>query len=102
GGSQSGSNFDFALVRYNINGSLDPTFNSDGRVTTPIGQGDDGIYSIAVQSDGKLVAAGSSNNGSTDDFAIVRYNLDGSLDATFDADGKGKTQIGTARQGRAG
>ena len=52
--------------------------------------------SVAIQSDGKIVAAGYSDNGSNDDFALVRYNTDGSLDASFDGDGKVTTAIGSA------
>ncbi len=95
GYSDNGSNNDFALVRYNTDGSLDTTFDSDGKVTTAIGSGSDYAYSVAIQSDGKIVAAGYSDNGSNDDFALVRYNTDGSLDTTFDSDGKVTTAIGS-------
>ena len=88
GDSNNGSNSDFALVRYNTDGSLDTSFDSDGKVTTAIGSGTDEAYSVAIQSDGKIVAAGYSNNGSNNDFALVRYNTDGSLDTSFDSDGK--------------
>jgi hypothetical protein len=60
-------------VRYNTNGSPDTSFDTDGKVTTSIGAGNDVAYSIALQSDGKIVVAGYSNNGSNDDFAVVRY-----------------------------
>ena len=95
GYSDNGSNDDFALVRYNTDGSLDTTFDSDGKVTTAIGSGDDYAFSVAIQSDGKIVAAGYSDNGSNDDFALVRYNTDGSLDTSFDSDGKVTTAIGS-------
>jgi uncharacterized delta-60 repeat protein len=94
GYSYNGSDNDFALVRYNADGSLDNTFDSDGKVTTAIGSSDDQGNSVVIQSDGKIVVAGSSNNGSNDDFALVRYNADGSLDNTFDSDGKVTTAIG--------
>ena len=70
-------------MRYNTDGSLDTSFDSDGKVTTEVGSTNDYAYSVAIQSDGKIVAAGYSNNGSNDDFALVRYNTDGSLDASF-------------------
>jgi hypothetical protein len=60
------------VARYNTNGSLDSSFDSDGKVTTAIGSGDF-AFSVAIQSDGKIVVVGSSNNGSNDDFAILRY-----------------------------
>ena len=74
-------------MRYNTDGSLDTSFDSDGKVTTAIGSGNDFACSVAIQSDGKIVAAGQ-YNGSNDDFALVRYNTDGSLDTNFDSDGK--------------
>jgi len=98
GYSYNGSNYDFAIVRYNTDGSLDTTFDTDGKVTTPIASGDDRAYSVVLQSDGKIVAAGYSYNGSDNDFAIVRYNTDGSLDTTFDTDGKVTTQIGSGSE----
>ncbi|HRF87313.1 MAG TPA: delta-60 repeat domain-containing protein, partial [Pseudomonadales bacterium] len=94
--SYNGSSYDFALVRYNTDGSLDTGFDGDGKVTTAIGAGDDYGYSVIQQSDGKLVVAGTSYNGSSYDFALVRYNADGSLDASFDGDGIVTTAIGAA------
>jgi uncharacterized delta-60 repeat protein len=94
GYSNPGSNYDFTLARYNTDGTLDTNFDSDGKVTTAIGSGTDQAFSVAIQSDGKIVAAGYSNNGSNDDFALVRYNTDGSLDTSFDSDGKVTTAIG--------
>lgn len=63
-------------------GDLDPTFGSDGRVTTVVGGYAEG-HDIARQADGKLVVVGASDVG----FALARYNADGSLDPTFDGDG---------------
>jgi hypothetical protein len=45
-------------------GDLDTSFDSDGKVTTDIGGSDDDARSVAIQSDGKIVAAGYSHNGS--------------------------------------
>ncbi|MDZ8140820.1 MAG: DUF4347 domain-containing protein, partial [Nostoc sp. DedQUE04] len=85
------SNGDFALARYNSDGSLDTSFSSDGKVTTDFGLLPNEIaYSLAVQADGKILVAGVSNN----DFALVRYNSDGSIDTTFDNDGKVSTDLG--------
>ena len=85
--------FQFALVRYNPNGSLDTTFDADGIVTTAVGANHANITDIAVQSDGKIVVAGNSSNGANNDFTIARYNSDGSLDTTFDGDGIASTPI---------
>ena len=97
-GYSNGSNFDFALVRYNTDGSLDTSFDSDGKVTTDFGSGSDYGSSVTIQSDGKIVAAGGSSNGSNRDFALVRYNTDGSLDTSFDSDGKVTTAIGSGTE----
>src|SRR3990167_3434132 len=86
-GYNNNANNDFALVRYNTNGSLDTTFNSTGIVTTAIGSSSDVGRSVAIQSDGKIVVAGYSYNGSNNDFALVRYNTDGTLDTTFNSTG---------------
>jgi len=75
-------------------GSLDTTFNTNGKVTTPIGSGS-GANAIAIQTDGKIVVAGNAGNGTNTDFALARYNTDGSLDTTFDTDGIVTTPIGS-------
>ncbi|MGB8367535.1 MAG: hypothetical protein WCD44_04210 [Candidatus Babeliales bacterium] len=85
------SDTDFALARYNIDGSLDVTFNPTGvlpgTVTTDFGGNTDVACGIAIQKDGKIVAVGSANVGGTLDFALARYNIDGSLDVTFNPTG---------------
>lgn len=86
GKSFNGLNYDFAVVRYNNNGSLDTSFGTSGIVITDFGN--DLPKSIAIQSDGKIVVAGINYNGSSVNFALVRYNTNGSLDTTFDIDGK--------------
>ena len=95
GWTYNGSNYDFALVRYNADGSLDTSFNGTGKVTTAIGAGWDSANALVLQPDGKLVLAGRSNNGANDDFALVRYNADGSLDTSFNGTGKVMTAIGS-------
>jgi uncharacterized delta-60 repeat protein len=94
GAASNGSNNDFALARYNVDGSLDSSFDGDGKLTTPVGLGYDYAEAVAIQADGKLVAGGFSAIGSTFDFALVRYNPDGSLDTSFDFDGKLTTSVG--------
>jgi len=88
GQTVNGSNGDFAVVRYNPNGSLDTSFDGDGIVTTGIVSGFDLAFAVAVQPDGKIVAAGSATTGDDSDFVLVRYNANGSLDTSFDTDGK--------------
>lgn len=77
----------FALARYNSNGSLDNTFDSDGKVTTVVGSPGSRAHAVAIQNDGKILAAGYGSDGGDIDFAVVRYNSDGSLDTSFDTDG---------------
>jgi uncharacterized delta-60 repeat protein len=93
GSSGSAGYYIFALVRYNADGSLDTTFDGDGKVTTAVGGISDGGFAVAMQPDGKIVAAGHSYNGENEDFAVVRYNSDGSPDTSFDVDGKVTTDF---------
>jgi uncharacterized delta-60 repeat protein len=91
-----GLDFDFALARYNTDGSLDNTFNASGKVTTDFVGENDWVYAVKIQADGKIVVAGFSLMPSGDiDFALARYNSNGSLDNTFSGDGKQTTQITT-------
>ena len=62
-------------------------------MTTAILSSHDIAYSVALQPDGKIIAAGSSNYGSNNNFAVVRYNSSGSLDTTFGVGGKLTTTI---------
>ncbi|MEN3332374.1 MAG: hypothetical protein V7641_1739 [Blastocatellia bacterium] len=81
--------FDFALARHNTDGSLDETFGAGGKVVTDFFGGNDYIYNLAIQPDGKIVAAGSAAHDAVNsDFALARYNPDGSLDETFGTGGK--------------
>ena len=90
-------NYDFALARYNTNGTLDSSFDGDGVMATDFGMSDDFAKSVVLQTDGKIVIAGyaHTHNGGNYDFALARYNIDGSLDTTFDGDGKLTTDFGT-------
>src|SRR5665647_806671 len=83
------------LISFSQSTSLDVTFGTNGIVTTPIGAAGSVIHGMAIQSDGKIVAAGYRYNDSTWEFAVARYNVDGSLDSTFDGDGKLTTAIST-------
>ena len=57
-------------------------------MTTAIGSAEDEAYALALQPDGKLLAAGTSRKGSQSLFALARYNPDGSLDPGFGVGGK--------------
>jgi uncharacterized delta-60 repeat protein len=90
-----GGHYDFALARYNRDGTLDATFGTGGKVLTDFsGAGSfDEARAVAIQPDGKVVAAGGSTAGGNDVFALARYNFDGTLDATFGAGGKVLTGV---------
>ena len=79
----AGDDTEFALARYNSNGTLDSTFDGDGKLTTPISGPNEGATAVAIQSDGRIVANGTSGLG----FTLIRYNVDGSLDGTFGVGG---------------
>jgi uncharacterized delta-60 repeat protein len=78
----------FAVARYNVDGSLDKTFGVNGQVITDFDSGYDYGYAISLQSDGKFLVSGEAQVGVNKDFAIARYNANGSLDSTFGIGGK--------------
>lgn len=87
GGSSGGV---WSLVRWDSAGVPDPGFGGDGRVTTTFGPTCcHGVADIALQGDGRIVAA-----GSADGLAVTRYLPDGTLDTTFDGDGRVTTGTG--------
>jgi uncharacterized delta-60 repeat protein len=84
---------DIALARYTTAGVLDPSFGHRGKVVTSFGPGDDAVRDVAIQSDGKIVAAGDSGS----DFLLIRYSAAGSLDRSFGDGGKVTTRFGPPR-----
>lgn len=86
----SGINSDFALVRYNPDGSLDTSFDGDGIVTTDLSGQDDDARALVIQPDGKIVVAGTAG----EDIALARYTTDGKLDNTFGSGGTRITDLG--------
>jgi len=92
----SAGNDDIALERYNADGTLDIAFGIGGKAVAAIGAGNEYTHALLQQKDGKLVAVGYSNNGVDDDIALVRFNTDGTLDASFDVDGKLTTAVGSS------
>jgi uncharacterized delta-60 repeat protein len=73
-----------AVARLNADGSNDLSFGTNGRATAAVGSGVDIGHSITLQRDGKILVAASSNAGTNDDFALLRFNSDGTLDTGFD------------------
>ena len=78
---------DFALARYNTDGVLDVTFGDEGKVITRFGGPGEGVSAMAVRPDGRIIAVGTASTGSTEAFALARYDVDGTLDGTFGAGG---------------
>jgi uncharacterized delta-60 repeat protein len=94
----TGSRLDFGLARYNADGSLDQTFGTGGVTITPVGSYGAQVRAIGVQSDWKILVAGSyqASDVSNDlHVALVRYQPDGRLDPTFGAQGIATTTVGS-------
>jgi uncharacterized delta-60 repeat protein len=87
---------DFALARYLPDGSLDPSFGAGGKVTTDFGGTEQG-FGLALGPGGTVTLAGSSGS----DFALARYNADGSLDASFGTGGRVTTDFGGSESASA-
>ena len=96
------SDTDFALARYNTDGTLDATFGSGGLVTTDFVGMEDDAFSVLIQADGKIVAVGSANESATFyDFAAARYLSNGTIDTTFGTGGRVTTDFGDNNFDRA-
>ncbi len=82
--------FDFIVFRFNQNGTQDTSFDGDGYAITDFNSSYDEVRSIHVQADGKILAVGRSGiNGSPQyNFGLARYTASGTLDTSFDGDGK--------------
>ncbi|MEO6218975.1 MAG: T9SS type A sorting domain-containing protein [Ginsengibacter sp.] len=88
GFANDGGDLRFAVARYNPDGLLDSTFDTDGLQTTKINALQAQARSIVIQNDGKIVLSGKADDyGNSNTLAVVRYNSDGSLDSNFDGDG---------------
>ncbi|MEO8061917.1 MAG: Calx-beta domain-containing protein [Pseudomonadota bacterium] len=93
-----GSGSDFVLARYNSNGTLDDEFGNGGLVTTDIAGGADAALAGALQGD-KIIVVGYARVGGNDDFAVVRYNANGTPDTSFGTQGKVTTDFFGKRNG---
>jgi uncharacterized delta-60 repeat protein len=92
---------DFALTRYQVDGTSDSTFGIGGRVRTDFGGTFDEALAVAVQPDGRIVVAGSSSDATGADMAVARYHPDGTLDTSFDGDGMALVEFGGEATARA-
>ena len=88
----AGQDIDFALVKYNADGSLDTSFGTGGQVITAVNTNNEIVNRMVVQDDGKIIVVGGYNNGGNDSI-IIRYNADGTLDNTFSGDGMQEVDV---------
>ncbi len=95
----------FALARYNANGSLDTSFGSGGTVSTVLSARQSEIDGVAIQPDGKIVAVGYESDSASSYpyyFTVARYNTNGTLDTTFGSGGVVISHVGAGNsQGRS-
>ncbi len=74
----------WGIVRYTSTGALDPTFGFGGKLALDVSPiGPDFAYGVALQDDGRIVVVGAANGGTSGNFAVGRFNTDGSLDSSF-------------------
>lgn len=100
GSRSNGANSDFAVVRYNNDGSIDTTFGTNGYTFVDFGGGSDVANAVVIQNAGnKIIVVGTS--GSPDKIALTRLNADGSIDTTFGTGGKVTTLLNAAAEGNA-
>ena len=97
GVTYNGADTDFVVARYNpTDGRLDTSFSTDGYRITDFGSAsNDEAFAVAIQSTDKIVVVGQTGSSLTDtSFALARYTASGTLDTSFDADGKQTTSFG--------
>lgn len=83
----------FAVIKYTSTGQLDINFGNNGVAATNFGGGSNDVaYALVVQSDGKIVLGGLSNDGVRDLFGLARFTKEGILDTTFGGGGTGYVQ----------
>ncbi len=95
---------DVLLVRYNENGTFDSSFGTNGITVTKLCDEGDGGTTILVQPDGKIVVGGNDIDGTiaAGEFAVIRYNTDGSIDNSFGVQGVTRRVIGVYGSGLYG
>jgi uncharacterized delta-60 repeat protein len=87
GSTYNGTNHDIAVARLTVAGTLDTTFDGDGKQTIALGTGEDYAYAVTIDSLDSVVVGGSAVIGGNDQFAVARLTAAGALDNTFDGDG---------------
>lgn len=84
--------YQVALARYTVDGSLDATFGTGGRIRIDVGPDNDVAHAVAVQPDGKIVIAGYTYTSGFE-FLVMRFTAAGALDSTFGTNGKVTTAL---------
>ncbi len=97
GTAANGFNHDVVVVRYTATGTLDTSFNTTGTAITDIGGGHDQAFALALQADGRIVVGGYADTAQGRNFAVLRYQTDGSLDPLFGTGGKVATPLGISQ-----
>ncbi len=95
GSSFNGNDWEFALVRFDLDGTLDENFGTKGVVIGSIGGGNDFSSSLLVQEDRMIVIAGFSFDGTRSNFTLQRYGPEGTLDGSFGVNGTIISHIGS-------
>lgn len=91
GGTSIYSGDNFTVVRLNSNGSIDTTYGNNGKAVVSFSGNYNFFNNMTLQSDGKLLVCGKNTvdtTGNYSDFAVARFNADGTLDFDFSNDGK--------------
>ena len=91
--ASNGAYIGMVVARYNSDGTLDATFDGDGWTTVTFNAASERAVAVGVQADGKILLGGgivnyNPDNSPINEFVVVRFNSDGSIDTTFDGDGK--------------
>ena len=88
GSSFNGNANDFSIVRLNADGDFDSSFNGTGKLIIPVGNNEDFGNYLTEDANGKMLISGTSIVNYQTELSIIRLNSNGSLDSTFDTDGK--------------
>jgi uncharacterized delta-60 repeat protein len=95
-GATTTSNSDFIAARFTTDGKLDKTFGNKGVTITDAGSETDALASVAIQSNGKIVAGGQTSRNGINQFALIRYTNDGIVDSSYGSQGLVITNFGNA------
>jgi uncharacterized delta-60 repeat protein len=95
-GATTTSNSDFIAARFTTDGKLDKTFGNKGVTITDAGSETDALASVAIQSNGKIVAGGQTSRNGINQFALIRYSKDGIVDSSYGSQGLVITNFGNS------